>query len=83
MTRLIIPFPPALKTHTTNHKITDRTTALGYVEFILPFIYIITSQPNTAIELQHTLFGVTLRGKLYLAPIEDNPEHVLDIATGD
>ncbi|KAF7865930.1 hypothetical protein EAF04_006094 [Stromatinia cepivora] len=34
------------------------------------------------LQIQHTLFGVTFKGKLYLAPIGENPEHVLDIATG-
>ncbi|KAH8807439.1 S-adenosyl-L-methionine-dependent methyltransferase [Xylogone sp. PMI_703] len=33
------------------------------------------------LDLQHALFGVTLNGKLHLAPIK-NPQEVLDIATG-
>jgi hypothetical protein len=35
------------------------------------------------IDLQHTLFNITLGDKLYLAPIGPNPQHVLDIATGN
>lgn len=34
------------------------------------------------IDLQHALFGVTLEGKLHLAPISDKIENCLDIATG-
>jgi hypothetical protein len=37
---------------------------------------------NEIIEIQHALFGITLRGKLYLAPIGENPPNVLDIGTG-
>lgn len=33
------------------------------------------------LDLQHALFGVTLGGKLHLAPLK-NPQEVLDIATG-
>lgn len=36
----------------------------------------------TGIDLQHALFGVTLEGKLHLAPISDTIENCLDIATG-
>jgi hypothetical protein len=32
-------------------------------------------------EIQHVLFRATFQGKLYLAPLE-NPQNVLDIATG-
>lgn len=33
-------------------------------------------------DLQHHLFYLTLDGKLYLAPIAEEPRRVLDIATG-
>jgi hypothetical protein len=33
-------------------------------------------------DLQHALFLFTTHGKLYLAPIGDNPQNVLDMATG-
>jgi hypothetical protein len=33
-------------------------------------------------DLQHALFGVTLEGRLHLAPISPNCYNVLDIATG-
>jgi len=34
-------------------------------------------------DLQHALMGVTLEGKLHLAPIGPNPQHVRDIETGE
>ncbi|KAG9233730.1 S-adenosyl-L-methionine-dependent methyltransferase [Amylocarpus encephaloides] len=34
------------------------------------------------LDLQHALFGVTLEGKLHLAPIKHSLQNVLDIATG-
>ncbi|KUJ18903.1 S-adenosyl-L-methionine-dependent methyltransferase, partial [Mollisia scopiformis] len=43
------------------------------------------SAPNTLLDLQHTLFYLTLHEKLYLAPIGVEPHNVrqvLDIATG-
>lgn len=33
-------------------------------------------------EVQHALYGVTFRGKLYLAPIGNQVHNVLDVATG-
>ena len=40
------------------------------------------SRADLATDLQHALMGVTLEGKLHLAPIGPNPQHVLDVATG-
>lgn len=34
------------------------------------------------LELQHQLFSMTFDGKLYLAPLEGDPENVLDLGTG-
>jgi ubiquinone/menaquinone biosynthesis C-methylase UbiE len=34
------------------------------------------------LDLQNHLFGLTLDGKLHLAPIDPNPQNVLDIGTG-
>jgi methylase of polypeptide subunit release factors len=33
-------------------------------------------------DLQHHLWKATLHGKLFLAPIKDNPQNVLDLGTG-
>jgi hypothetical protein len=35
------------------------------------------------LDLQHALFKLTLNGKLYLAPLNHDLNHVLDIATGE
>ncbi|KAK2750376.1 hypothetical protein FQN57_003856 [Myotisia sp. PD_48] len=35
------------------------------------------------LDLQHQLFHITLGGKLYASPMNENPLDVLDIATGD
>ncbi|CAG8977293.1 hypothetical protein HYALB_00012985 [Hymenoscyphus albidus] len=40
------------------------------------------AQEQERLDLQHALFGVTLEGKLHLAPIADGIENCLDIATG-
>ncbi|KAE9381991.1 S-adenosyl-L-methionine-dependent methyltransferase, partial [Stipitochalara longipes BDJ] len=37
---------------------------------------------NIKADLQHTLFTITLDGKLYLAPVNPNIRSILDIATG-
>jgi methylase of polypeptide subunit release factors len=41
----------------------------------MALIYIIT-------DLQHHLYRLTLDDKLYLSPIKDNVQNVLDIGTG-
>ena len=48
---------------------------------IKTFLYSCSRFINAS-DLQHALFGITLSGKLHLAPINPNPQHVLDIATG-
>ena len=35
-----------------------------------------------ALDLQHHLFLLTFHGKLFLAPINENPLHILDVGTG-
>ena len=37
---------------------------------------------NSQLDLAHHLYLLTLEGKLFLAPIGDNPQHVLDVGTG-
>ena len=32
--------------------------------------------------MQHHLWLMTLQGKLFLSPITDNPQHILDMGTG-
>ncbi|KAK3326182.1 S-adenosyl-L-methionine-dependent methyltransferase [Apodospora peruviana] len=39
-------------------------------------------QEQDRLDLQHALFVITTHGKLFLAPIGDSPQNVLDIATG-
>lgn len=46
-------------------------------------LWLFIDRANLAGDLQHALFGLTLAGKLYLAPIGPNPQHVLDIGTGE
>ncbi|KAJ2893511.1 putative methyltransferase domain-containing protein [Zalerion maritima] len=38
--------------------------------------------PNDAVDLQHALFVMTVKGKLFLAPIQEDVHDVLDIGTG-
>jgi hypothetical protein len=37
---------------------------------------------NIILDLQHHLYRLTLDGKLYLSPIKDDVQNVLDIGTG-
>ncbi|KAF7549454.1 hypothetical protein G7046_g8345 [Stylonectria norvegica] len=37
---------------------------------------------DEAVDFQHKLYTLSLDNKLYLAPIPENPRHVLDVATG-
>lgn len=39
-------------------------------------------QEQERLDIQHAMFGVTLKGRLHLAPIGPNPQNVLDFATG-
>jgi ubiquinone/menaquinone biosynthesis C-methylase UbiE len=34
------------------------------------------------VDMQHKMWSITLDGKLHLAPIDPNPQNVLDVATG-
>lgn len=38
--------------------------------------------PNKVTDLQHHLYSLTLDGRLFLSPIEQNVRNVLDIGTG-
>ncbi|RDW66209.1 hypothetical protein BP6252_09844 [Coleophoma cylindrospora] len=39
-------------------------------------------QEQNRLNLQHTMLTMLTHGKLYLSPLGDNPQHVLDLATG-
>jgi hypothetical protein len=64
------------KTNLT-YNMTDRKTETRYGDRLLT-----SFQTNTAKDLQHILFYVTLHEKLYLAPISPDIRNVLDIGTG-
>jgi ubiquinone/menaquinone biosynthesis C-methylase UbiE len=34
------------------------------------------------VDMQHKMWSITLDGKLHWAPIDPNPQNVLDVATG-
>ncbi|KAE9374659.1 S-adenosyl-L-methionine-dependent methyltransferase [Stipitochalara longipes BDJ] len=73
-------FTTSLATSIRQYRIENGRTYHGYKDGQYPFPN--DEKENDRLDLQHHLFRLTMDEKLYLSPIKDDVQNVLDIGTG-